>query len=348
MKTHLLVLWLVIIIIIVVGCKKIIGVNENNSSQANNKIDVDTIESNDTKRILLLPDDSQTVNKSPLLVIHYLNSTEKDKLNKKLKKSFDPCIEPYISPRVDNIGMLDSYWFQKANINCKSLTQLFLTKDPEKIKVWIQQILNKNNEFTAVYNESIKLNMRDRNIFPTQRQYLFETLGQEMLGYEVFSGKTPVKITGYFIFNDDSTNIEMKIEAHYFPEINITSLKPLISLDKAKEILIKEYNLDRNKVCNTKEKQKKGESQESTKAFYDQATLWCNLINESTVYSLEEEGKLPPEFKSGLRINIQEIDNNRIEYRLVWNIRLKQNCRSTAYIDAINGELVSVNDFCVY
>lgn len=78
------------------------------------------------------------------------------------------------------------------------------------------------------------------------------------------------------------------------------------------------------------------------------APNWCQLVNQSTLYSLEEEEKLQPEFRSGLRINMQEINNSRIEYRLVWNIRLKQSCRSSAYIDAIDGSLVSVNDFCVY
>lgn len=288
---------------------------------------------------------TNAVNQSPFFYVDYKNDDELKQLRGQLKE-FGGCnvynkeyayTYPYY---LNKIGRLGRGTFDMGS-NCTA-HELWKTQDPELIRHWFAQTLVENADITGVTDPNVLLNFTIKNWYGADEIRIDISTGpQKIAGYDSNLGG----ISGVIYL---STYNGTEYYSGYFygsnyPEPNV-SIQPRISLAEAKVALIEQYQAITcpNAWC--------CHSSIAGPQCYSLNETLNNMLTEKDLLTEDEEQSGTATWpKSTLKILVQENDlTKRFEYKLVWDIWLKRNCENNAYVDAITGELLSVNDYCMY
>ncbi len=275
------------------------------------------------------------VSVSPFFHVSYANNSDFGEVYAKLKEDgFSGC---KVKPRLNKIGKIGRLTFEKDD-NC-SANEIILSKDRDRIKNWLAEVLVENSDITGLTNRNVEM-----QIVRDYRSGGFDIeIGPQIIdGYRVVQrgGYTP-HISAVIRLNEyNNTRYNFFIRGSYYPEPNVT-VKSNLTLEQAKYFFITGYNKQMEESCKNKQ------NYNSISEIAPQPR--CNLLNESIFLTNSEEVVGINGVANKLRVIVSENDElERIEYRLVWNIKLKQNCQTDADIDAVTGELIAVNDHCIY
>lgn len=277
------------------------------------------------------------VNRSPFFYVDYKNDDELKQLRGQLKefgscnvynKEYDYTYPYYLN----KIGRLQRGNFDIGS-NCTAY-ELWKTRDPKILMQWFAQTLVDNVDITGVKDPNIPLNFTIKNWYgPDEVRIDISTGPQKIAGYDSNLGGISGVI--YLSTYNGTEHYSGYFYGSIYPDSNV-SVQPQISLSEAKAALIKQYN----------------ERQECSKPSSTGEMApppRCDPLNESFLLTELEEPESVSMPNSTLKVIVQENDlTQRLEYRLVWDIWIKRNCENNAHVDAITGELLSVNDYCMY